>query len=307
MRLPPLLLLPLIACGEVIRLHPGELLDDGPSVSLSGEADLSAETRLRHYGLDALLRQTTVEGGGPYQGRGLDYAAVQSAEGQAGLGAYLSGLATVDPDALADPDERLAYWLNAYNAWVLLAVAQKLAEDPGYTVESDGFLIFSTPYIKVGDWTLSPDDLEQGVLRGDAGHAFADAALAQAAAGWHSALWGDEPADARLHVGLNCASASCPDLPPGAFQGARIDAQLDALATAFLDNEEKGAGPQGLSALFTWYEADFVAGYGSVRAFVEAHRSADSAVDYDTTLAYDWSPNASAAPSGVEPTCAVAW
>ncbi len=305
--LAPLFLLS--ACGEFVRLPAGEALDGEISVSLDADVDLSGETRLRHIGLDGLLRQITVEGAGPYGGRGVDYAALNdSAEATAALSAYLSGLATVNPSDLESPDEALAYWLNAYNAWALYAVAAKVAEDPGYDVESDGWFLFSSKFILVDGYVLTLNDLEHGVLRGFAEQPYADDALAAQAAVWRSQLWGDGPPDGRLHMGLNCASASCPELPPGAFQGGRVWDQLDAQATVFLDSAEKGAGPSGVSTLFSWFATDFTDSFGSVESFVSTYRTGgDADVDYATFLAYDWSLNQSGSPSGEEPTCAQPW
>lgn len=209
---------------------------------------------------------------------------------------------------LGDADERLAFWLNTYNAWALWAVAEKVAENPDYDVESDGWLLFSTKFVTVAGYTLTPNDIEHGVIRGFEDQPYGDDALAEQAELWHEELWGGQAIDGRLHMGLNCASASCPDVPPGAFQGPRIWDQLDAMATAFVDNAGKGAGPDGISTLFSWFSGDFSGSFGSVEAFVGAYRTdGDADVDYATYLAYDWSLNAAAAPSGESATCASPW
>lgn len=303
MRILPLFL---VACGEYLCLAEGETLDAGLRAPAAGNVDLSASTELRHFGLDGLLRLATVEGAGPYGGRGVDYDGVlASTEATAALEGYLAGLATVDPANLVDSAERFAYWLNAYNAWALYAVAGKVAEDPDYDVESDGWLLFSTKFVAVGEHLLSPNDIEHGVLRGWSEQPYGDDDLAAAASGWHQDLWDGGPPDARLHVGLNCASASCPDLPPGAFRGDRLDEQLDASAEAFLANEQKGAGADGVSTLFSWFAGDFEASHGSVEAFVSAYRD-DGDVAYGTYLPYDWSLNAADTPAGGV-TCASPW
>ncbi len=295
-----------LGCGEYVCLAEGETLDAGLRAPSPGDVDLSAATTLRHFGLDGVLRLGTVEGAGPYGGRGVDYfEALAGTEATSSLEGYLSALSTVDPSMLVDSDERFAYWLNAYNAWALYAVAAKVAEDPQYNVESDGWLLFSTKFIAVGDLLLSPNDIEHGVLRGWEDQPFGDDDLAAVAAAWHAELWDGGPPDARLHVGLNCASASCPDVPPGAFQGERLDEQLDASAAVFLANTEKGAGPGGVSTLFSWFAGDFEASFGSVEAFVQAYRD-DGDVAYGTYLPYDWSLNAATAPA-TGASCASPW
>jgi hypothetical protein len=98
--------------------------------------------------------------------------------------------------------------------------------------------------------------------------------------------------DARIHVGINCASVGCPDLGAGAWQAATLDADLDAAAVRFVDHPGKGAGPGGVSQLFRWFVADFEGSHGGVQAFVSRYRTGgDGDVDYDATLDYDWSLN----------------
>ena len=98
--------------------------------------------------------------------------------------------------------------------------------------------------------------------------------------------------DARIHVGLNCASRSCPDIIAGAFRAETLDEDLDALAVVFANNEGKGASASGVSYLFSWYAADFDAHYGSVSAFLDAYREGGSSgVNLDGRLYYDWRLN----------------
>lgn len=298
-----------LGCGDYVCLPAGEVLDGGVSVALANDVDLSNETDLRHFGLDALMRLETVDGAGPFGDRGMDYDSLNaSGEATAALSSYLSALATVDPERLETPDERLAFWLNVYNSWVLYAVAGKVAENPEYNVESDEYLIFSSKFIQVNGFAMSPNEVEHGVLRGWVDQPYGDEALAAQAPKWTSDVWGTSPPDARIHMGLNCASASCPALPPGAFRGDRVWDQLDAQAAGFLANTEKGAGPSGVSTLFSWFSGDFVATFGSVEAFVGTYRAeGDEDVDYATFLPYDWSLNAAATPSGEDETCASPW
>lgn len=300
----------LAGCGEVVCYPDGTTLAGGVAADLPTSSDLSSATSLRHYGLDAVLRlQTTeeAEGGGTW--RLVDYAGlVASAEATGTLTAYLSAIASVDPSNLATREERLAYWLNAYNAWVLYGVAAKYAQDPAYDVESDEWLLFSTPFVEVAGLTLSPNDIEHGILRAWEDQPYADEAVAERAREWSAELWGGDAPDARLHMGLNCASWSCPNVPPGAFQGARLDAQLDALAVAFVDNTEKGAGPDGVSTLFNWFGADFAATFGSVDEFLATYRTGGlDDVDTATFLPYDWSLNEASAFDASDATGGVAW
>ena len=102
--------------------------------------------------------------------------------------------------------------------------------------------------------------------------------------------------DPRVHFALNCASRSCPPLNPEPFRGDQLDAQLDKLATAFV-NSPKGVEYQpaqktaALSAIFDWYKDDFKAA-GCPLAFINKRRHEalpnDTKITYQT---YDWSLN----------------
>src|SRR5204862_116178 len=69
------------------------------------------------------------------------------------------------------------------------------------------------------------------------------------------------------------ASRSCPDLRAEPFDAARLDAQLDEQAAAFLSNATKGLQPGAegrtarVSSIFKWFAGDFLAS-GGVAAFL---------------------------------------
>lgn len=44
----------------------------------------------------------------------------------------------------------------------------------------------------------------------------------------------------RIHFAIVCASVSCPDLRPEAYNAAQLDDQLDDQATIFLSRQQKG-------------------------------------------------------------------
>ncbi len=302
-----LALLLLASCADWVCLPEGS---PGAGLVYDVEVpDLSAQTRLRHHSWDAVLRLETLDEDIGGLVRRVDYDhLVTDAEAWKALEDSLSTYAGVDPSALESHEEQLAYWINAYNAWVLYAVAAAYAQDPAYNVEADGFLIFTTPFIQVGEWTLSPNDVEHGIARGYEEQAYADEATRAQAERWHDELWGDRAIDGRIHMGFNCASASCPSLSPGALQGSRLYEQLDELSRLYVANTAYGAGPQGISTIFNWYAADFAPVFGSVQAFIEEYREGGTAdVDFGTFLTYDWSLNAASRPSGEDETCASPW
>ena len=193
---------------------------------------------------------------------------------------YLESVAAADPSAL-DPDQELAFWINAYNAGVASLVLDRY---PGVESIKDVGGFFDELTFEVAGGPMTLDEVE-GRARGSG--------------------------DPRVHFAVVCASASCPDLRGEAYVGDRLDEQLDEQTRSFLADREKGLrfDPDGnelhLSSIFKWYAGDFTGGStvvaffarGKVAAWVldylpgelaGAIRAADPDVRY---LDYDWSLN----------------
>lgn len=292
----------LVGCGELeVDLSDAEK-DDLAAFVDRGGADIIEEptprqrldtegiTSLRHLAWDALL-------GGYVDGEGrVDYSGFQGAADSRDLmSGYLDLLASLDPAQLESPQERLAFWLNAYNALVFQEAASRLADDAGFSTSEDDFSFFQARRYTLGGQVYSLDQIEHGVIRGDRGHASVSGlddeawALYQAR---HEGIFGQGAVDPRIHVGLNCGALSCPPLPTRAFTGANVDALLDERAGIFVHDAQRGAGPQGISMLFSWFQADFEAGpQGSARGFIEAYREDSASVNFGAFLEYDWTLN----------------
>ena len=147
--------------------------------------------------------------------------------------------------------ERLAFYLNAYNAWILKRILDDFPTDgPG----GGGFFgrnrFFKSESIRVAGKTTSFHRLEHEVIR----PAFS------------------EP---RVHFALNCASASCPPLHGKAFRGASLDGTLDTLTKAFLDGDPNGVKVKGgvayVSKIFDWFAEDF-GGAKGIKAYIDPYR-----------------------------------
>ena len=166
------------------------------------------------------------------------YAALKAEP--ADLKAFVEQLAAVSPENRPDlfPTRaaQMAYWINAYNAFVIHAVVE------AYPVESVrdlkfgfGLLFFKRARFVAGGRRLSLDDIEHGILR-------------------------RQFAEPRMHFALNCASTSCPPLARQPYRGESLEAQLDQAARAFIGREEN-VWMRGdvlfLSKIFDWYAEDF--------------------------------------------------
>ncbi len=223
---------------------------------------------------------------------GVDYDAVRSEEGD--LRRFIATLGTMGPrttpQRFTTEPERLAYYINAYNALVLFAVVDNwpintVHDVRGWLDPRAGFGFFYGLRFSLDGGATNLYDLENDVIRGFI--------------------------DARIHAAINCASRSCPALMPRAFEPALLDDQLDAVTRDFcstpphvrVDDEAKQIQ---LSAIFEWYQPDFeeharrlgrpativdfilAFAVADVAAEVERARSADFEVVFQP---YDWALN----------------
>ena len=98
-----------------------------------------------------------------------------------------------------------------------------------------------------------------------------------------------------VHTALNCMARSCPRLPREPFQQATLDAQLDAAAREFF-NEERNVevGPEAVrfSEILKFYTDDFLKSDPTLVAYANRWREAKipegRKVDF---IPYDWTTN----------------
>ncbi len=156
-------------------------------------------------------------------------------------------LSNFEPDKL-DTDAQLAFWVNSYN---ILAVSEVLNRYPIDTVRPVFLFIpersfFTDKKHTINNTKYSLDSLENDVLR----------------AKYKQPL---------IHFGIVCASNSCPNLRPEAYNGDSVIEQLKSQARKFIadnnKNEFSGNTAQ-LSKIFDWFRADFEAASGSVKEFL---------------------------------------
>jgi hypothetical protein len=181
------------------------------------------------------------------------------------------GLSRVPDCRLAHARSKKAFYRNAYNILSMNMVQQHW---PLQTLRSLGFMlnpVWTHNAGVVGGETVTLRALENDVLRA--------------------------MGDPRVHMAINCASMSCPDLRHEPYVSSRLDKQLDDQSVQFLKQENKGIifnrkdNVLHLSSIFDWFESDFEP-YGGVEAFVRHYRPE---LSNDLTLVpdipYDWRVN----------------
>jgi len=172
-------------------------------------------------------------------------------------------------------DERMAYWINAYNAFTV-----KLILDY-YPVESIKDIkkgipfvnsVWDIEFIEIEGQSYSLNNIEHGILRPKF----------------------NEP---RIHFAINCASYSCPVLRREAFEANRLDLQLkDATQTFLFDGERNRLDEfqPKLSKIFSWFKGDFTKN-GSLIEYINLHTpnpiDSEAKIEY---IDYDWRLNDSA-------------
>jgi hypothetical protein len=218
---------------------------------------------------------------------GVRYAALKA--DPAPLDAFIASLATGSPDELARLPEadRIAFWINAYNAITLKTIIVN------YPIHASGLAALRYPASSIrqisGAWTnrrwavlgatMSLEDIEHGTLR-------------------------KQFREPRVHMALVCAALGCPLLRDEPYGGARLDEQLDDQARRYLASpaglQLSGGGRKvAVSSIFKWFASDFEA-TGGVRAFLsryapEAARAAVADPNVKLTyLDYDWTLNEAA-------------
>lgn len=204
----------------------------------------------------------------------VDYAAIARSPDWERLVASLSAS---EPARLATKNEKLAFWVNAYN---ILAIDLVAKHYPVASIRDIGsFLspVWKKEAGRIDGKSYTLDQIEHEIVR--------------------------PMGDARTHAAVVCASTSCPALRREPFTAARLDAQLDDAMRTWMSDRGKGLAIDRatdtirLSKIFDWFDEDFTpspltfaARFASDadRRYLESDGS-QAGVEY---FDYDWSLNA---------------
>lgn len=169
---------------------------------------------------------------------------------------------------MQNPNERKAFWINAYNFLTIDLIISKGEKE---SIKNLGTLLKS-PW-KSYTWPIAGQDvtldkIEHEILR--------------------------PLGDPRIHMAINCASISCPDLRPEAYLAESLDARLNEQVSSALTNTSKilryeaATNTLYLSSIFKWFSEDFkpdaITWLGTILNNLPSHPS----VHY---MPYDWGLN----------------
>lgn len=203
---------------------------------------------------------------------------------QAELDGYLAELSKVTREQYDgwSRDQRLAFLINAYNAFTVKLVVDHY---PLQSIKEIGGL-FGSPwkqaFIPLLGQTLSLDQVEHSLIR-------------------EPGVF-DEP---RIHFAVNCASVGCPALRSEAFVASKLDAQLEESQQRFLMDRSRNrfdasSNSFQVSKIFDWYGEDFAKRWGSLEDYLHQQASLLAAAEQLPQVErkpkvefidYDWSLN----------------
>lgn len=220
-------------CAAIMYVLLITLMTASPPLSpLHAETAKSRDSAFDHSIFDSLLHRYVVNGMVDYGGF----------ERTPQFATYLQRLARFDPATLPE-NERLAFWINAYNAYTIELINEHNERTSIRDINKTlGFLKLHGPWNEplaiVGGHYYTLDGIEQRIIR----------------------LTFHEP---RIHFALVCAAMGCPPLRSEAFTGAKLNQQLDDQARIFLlespakDRVDVNGRKVYVSMIFNLYKEDF--------------------------------------------------
>jgi hypothetical protein len=204
------------------------------------------------------------------------------------LNTQRQNLAGFNTDLIDTREKGNAFWLNAYNFFMIAHILQDRPNnrlvasvwDYGGRYNPFQANIFQRELFNIGGRLYSLDQMQKEILLGRA---------------YRNKGW----ADARTHFVINCASVGCPPLRGKIFTPSNIDHFLTENTRRSLNTHRhlhmKGSTLY-LSSIFNWYTEDFQREEGSVINFINKY--ADNhiieklkGIQQVRYIDYDWSLN----------------
>lgn len=218
--------------------------------------NLFSQAAPSHVGLDSLLKKYVSETGK------VNYKELKT--NKKALDAYCRTLAENPVQEAWSREEKMAYWINAYNAFTLKLVADNYPTKS--IMNFDGGKTWDVKRIKLGDKKYSLNQIENEILR-------------------------PQFKDARIHFAINCAAKSCPPLWNRAYTAENLDSTLEARTKAFINDANFNtisASKASVSKIFEWYAADF----GDLKKFLNKYATTQLNASATVTFKeYDWGLN----------------
>lgn len=209
-----------------------------------------------HSAWDKVLRANVSSSGK------VNYSGIKAQQAQ--LDSYLKDLENNPPQSDWSRNEKLAYWINVYNAYTVKLIVKN------YPVKSitdlEGGKPWDKKWIKIDGKTYSLNNVENDIIRPRF----------------------NEP---RIHFAVNCAAQSCPPLLNQAWTADNLNSNLTKQAKAFINNDkfnQISSKSVTVSKIFDWYGKDFGNLISYLNKYSNKQISADATVNYKE---YNWGLN----------------
>lgn len=199
-------------------------------------------------------------------------------KGDERLTKYIDNLQRVNPENIADKNDKLAFWMNAYNAFTLKLIVENYPVESINDLHTGGLVIgqilgktvWHKEWIKIGNKTLSLNNIEHDIIRKEF----------------------NEP---RIHFALVCAALSCPPLLFEAYEGFKLDEQLENQSMKFFNDESKNqfdlkTKTASLSKIMDWYDDDFGSNDEEILLYVSRFLTEEISINIKESLS-DWEIN----------------
>ncbi|APZ46242.1 DUF547 domain-containing protein [Polaribacter reichenbachii] len=185
------------------------------------------------------------------------------------LDTYLDYLKKTSPDNSWSENKQKAFWINAYNAYTIKLILDNYPLKSIMDIKQKGKTAWKILFVEVAGKTYTLDFIEHEILR-------------------------KKLFDPKIHVGVNCASGSCPKLGNKAFTEENIEAELTQLMKDFVNDVSRNKISKRkvqISSIFDWFKEDFTKN-GTIidylNQFSEIEINPKAKISY---LKYNWSLN----------------
>ncbi len=182
---------------------------------------------------------------------------------------YLEHLNKTIPEKNWSAAKTKSFWVNAYNAYTIKIILENYPLTSILKIKKKGKDAWNIPFAKIGGKTYTLNTIEHKILRKNFN-------------------------DPKIHVGVNCASGSCPKLGNFAFTEANYETKTEDLMKKFINDPKRNKISENklqLSKIFEWFKGDFTK-KSSLIDFLNKY--SNTKIDSKATISflkYDWSLN----------------
>lgn len=154
--------------------------------------------------------------------------------------------------ALTTQNHRLSFWLNCYNAFAQLLIAETPLKNGKVDTR-----IFRKNRFRIAGKKMSLDDIEHGMLRRSQWK-FGLGYIQKWLPGQFEKRLRVDSLDNRIHFAMNCGASSCPVI--GFYTPESVDEALDIATESYLKRHvtyDSTTNTASVPKVFQWFRGDF--------------------------------------------------